>query len=69
MQLKGEISWGENDDQVLSNHGFGALKINDLISAINTIPLHTQLNIPEDSLQVRFYFYIIKYIIKLMLFN
>ena len=48
------MSWGENDPNILENHGLGALSLVDLVSAINTIPLHVQLNIPEDSLPVSY---------------
>ncbi|XP_045110510.1 protein piccolo-like isoform X2 [Portunus trituberculatus] len=50
LQLKGESNWEENESSILASHGLGVLHIADLVSAINTLPLYTQLNMPEESL-------------------
>lgn len=52
MQLKGESRWDEAEMGILTSHGLGALRVADLVAAINTVPLYTQLNIPEESLPV-----------------
>ena len=52
LQLKGESNWEENESSILASHGLGVLHIADLVSAINTLPLYTQLNKPEESLPV-----------------
>lgn len=50
LQLKGESNWEEDESSILASHGLGVLHIADLVSAINTLPLYTQLNMPEESL-------------------
>lgn len=50
LRLKGESSWDETETNILTSHGLGALRVADLVASINTIPLYTQLNIPEESL-------------------
>ena len=52
LQLKGESNWEENESSILASHGLGVLHIADLVSAINTLPLYTQLNMPEESFPV-----------------
>ncbi|KAK4312895.1 hypothetical protein Pmani_015719 [Petrolisthes manimaculis] len=58
LKLKGEASWDKDEASILTSHGLGALHVADLVAAVNTLPLYTQLNIPEESLPesvVRFY--------------
>ncbi|CAL4125607.1 unnamed protein product, partial [Meganyctiphanes norvegica] len=50
MKLKGESLWDEAENNILAAHGLGALRINDIVSAINTLPLQIQCSIPEDQL-------------------
>jgi len=50
MKLKGEFVWDDTENNILAAHGLGALRINDIVSAINTLPLHIQCCIPEDQL-------------------
>lgn len=50
LQLKGESSWEENEASILTSHGLGVLHVADLVSAMSTLPLYTQLNMPEESL-------------------
>ena len=55
--LKGENLLDDNETNILKSHGLGALHVADLVAAINTIPLHTQLNVPESCLPVSYEFY------------
>lgn len=51
--MKGEKMWDDTEISILTSHGLGALNVADLVAAFNTIPLHVQLNIPEEALPVR----------------
>lgn len=52
LQLKGESSWEDDEASILTSHGLGVLHVADLVCAISTLPLYTQLNMPEESLPV-----------------
>lgn len=53
FKMKGEKMWDDTETGILTSHGLGALNVADLVAAFNTIPLHVQLNIPEEALPVR----------------
>ncbi|XP_037795323.1 muscle M-line assembly protein unc-89-like isoform X2 [Penaeus monodon] len=53
FKMKGEKMWDDTEISILTSHGLGALNVADLVAAFNTIPLHVQLNIPEEALPKR----------------